>query len=105
MTFGVYRWENSDGLGPYNTRDDDGRYLKIFDHTNDGWHPSPFNAGETGGIQKGELCGFKNLQQMSNWFTVDEQNKMREYGFELVRIWVDSDYVRVGLSQVVFSRV
>jgi hypothetical protein len=108
----VYRYEDKDGLGPYNAGEDD-----IFEyHNNSPKHPVPRVDKVKGTGEELELaghekfgkwafvCGFASMAQLDDWFTKREQRILADAGYTLWAIEVDDADVIVGRRQVLIRK-
>lgn len=68
-------------------------------------HPPPTSLGEpwVGRNMAGhEVCGFKDLDQVCDWFSDEEVELMLDHGFSLVSYQVPAKDVTIGIRQVCF---
>lgn len=112
----IYRIQNSEGKGPYNLSDLDVRsWIDNTTKHNGDQCPGPW---EDEGIAEywDDLCrralskkfkfGFKTLEQMLEWFSETEIERLKEFGFDVVEIPLEqvSELIE-GQKQVMFTKV
>ena len=89
----------------------DGPYRECFDediidyHDRDMKnHPAPkYDKGIGRDIEEGEICGFISLWQLNQWFSKKDLKKLKQYGYNVVRIEVSKITV-AGNKQVLARR-
>ena len=101
----IYRIENKDGIGPYKEsmgfEDDHPVYKMALDHNR-----LPTSSGDKGieRVAKGfEYFGFKSMKQLEKWFSKNEIEMLKTYGFHIVEMY--GHVTAVGEYQVLFERV
>lgn len=100
----IYRWEDADGIGPYQSGVFSTTEFDIFRHP----PPGEDDAFEHlkyywGYMDSSYLYGFESLQAMFDWFDEEMIFKMHEAGLELYRIEFQKDDVVFGEKQVMFK--
>lgn len=101
----VYRWEDSEGVGPYTGRGDsiftpDAIGDRTF--TEKRW-PLPNDDGIEH-VESNAVFGFSSVAQARAWFNVHERIHLRAHGFRLVVYEVQERFVSHGRRQVCFER-
>lgn len=114
----VWRIENSeDRIGPYNsqgkkysTREGERLRSSVYNLGRDPYdifervsHKTPDEDG-IGWISQGEFCGFKTLQQLTEWFPKEIITRLYAFDFSIVTYDVPMEDIRIGLNQLVFYR-
>ena len=113
----VWRIENSeDRIGPYNsqgrkyhTGEDSGLIVDIYDLGRSSYgyerisHKTPDEDG-IGWVSQGEFCGFKTLQQLTEWFPKEIITRLYAFDFSIVTFSVPLEDIRIGLNQLLFYR-
>lgn len=115
----VLRFEDSQGRGPYCSpfspygdanclKTPAACRLKVLMHGHhDMRHPDPHQIGEpwdVGGRRDGDVCGFKDLDQVCDWFSDEEVELLLDFGFSLVSYRVPAHDVTIGNMQVCFVK-
>lgn len=100
----LYRWQDKEGRGPYRP----GMSHYWADQENQSNNPpffEEFGAGITKECRPGEAmgCAFRTVEQMRQWFTEEERQRMRLMGYEFGRMDVDR-VIAESDRQVVFAR-
>jgi hypothetical protein len=94
----IWRVQDDCGEGPY-------RDIMVEDiighHDSDKVnHPAPmFDKGIMRDAEDGEICGFISEWQLRQWFTRVELNKLRQYGYHIVKLEVKK-ITAVGEKQI-----
>jgi hypothetical protein len=84
----IYRIEDKDnGLGCYRFLDEI-NWLQSHNKFNGRPYPAE-DKGIERGMEEEEICGFKDLRQLKNWFKLNEVKKLREEGFTIRKIEVE----------------
>lgn len=113
----VWRIENSeDRIGPYNsqgrkyhTGEDSGLIGDVYDLGRSSYgyerisHKTPDEDG-IGWVSQGEFCGFKTLQQLTEWFPWYIIDRLYRVDFSIVTYNVPMEDIRTGRNQLVFYR-
>lgn len=102
----VYRIEDDNGCGPYSTLQPfkDGRYYTREDILEEYLYGEKYPQPEDDGIVytgKEDRFGFKDLQQLYQWFDKEVRAKLSQYGFRIVKYEVDK--IAEGNKQVMFN--
>jgi hypothetical protein len=100
----LYRWQDKDGRGPY--RPGMSRYWA--DQDNQANNPpffQEFGMDITKQCRPGEAmgCAFRTIEQMRQWFTDAERQRMRLMGYEFGCMEADR-VIAESERQVVFAR-
>lgn len=115
-TVAVLRFENERGLGPYNS----GLYFRLSESAHvsrlkivlgthiDYRHPTPYEKGEPwwevlDGRNKYPLCGFADLDQLTDWFDDEAVELLLFAGYRLVQFTVPRACVSYGRRQACFN--
>lgn len=99
----VYRVENKEGDGPYNsTGYVEELHEMAIEHRNDA-HPNPWRDEMLQSISSEERCGFSSVWDVRRWFegfTI----RLAENGYHVSIYDVPYEDIRHGESQVLFTR-
>jgi hypothetical protein len=102
---GLYRVQNADGSGPYNSLPTEyykGNSLTYHGNEGDDIHPMPRHDGLDEYISYTEKFAFASLKQLMSWFSTTEISWLTKHGFSVYRVWVDTDRVKYGNHQCTF---
>ncbi len=100
----VCRVEHQDsGIGPYNSDNRTREIRELMSQHYCGIHPAPY---EDEGIDRCidetiEFCGFKSMQQLRQWFTVEELTTLEHGDFHIVKHY-GARVTAIGKAQVLF---
>lgn len=101
----VYRVQRPNGYGPYWLYNlwlgyGEGDAVWIHGH-NDDTHPSPRDDGLNVFLGAMEWkCGFRDLDQLSDWFTDEELVTLYSHGFAIYEI--EAERIQVGKRQILY---
>lgn len=80
-------------------------YGLLEHHNNRDTHPTPDEDQIEGGwMMSSEVCGFQSMEQLRDWFSVEELLGLHEMDFVVSRYEVDDGHVRHGRRQSIFER-
>lgn len=96
----IFRVEDKCGNGPYR-RGDNLASLLANKHNGDSSHPTPILDGIEN--RQNYFCGFKDLDQLFNWFNPYTEI-LKKAGFAVSVYEIDKEYVLEGNYQVCFRR-
>lgn len=99
MKVGVYRVENWQGAGPYNSALVG---LRAMHESHGGNRPQPKDDGIALSLNV-EHCGFGNRQDLDWWFQGFKRDLYR-HKFNIAFYAVESELVRYGRRQLMFER-
>jgi hypothetical protein len=111
----VYRIENAEGKGPYNTTwfaiDDQQKTVNcgklMLDHA-DAEHPSPFNDDNlTYSIYeefRKYVCGFDSMEKLNNWFSNYWQRTLASINYTIHTYEVPDENIVYGEYQIMFIK-
>jgi hypothetical protein len=86
----IYRVQNSKNEGPY-----------TGGHLGDVGGPVPKQDGILE-IPHNYMFGFKSIDQFYDWFSSNEINKLKEWGYKIYLYEVDKEFVLEGKNQICF---
>jgi len=96
----IYRIQNCDGVGPYNSNVD-GAWSILSGHRTVNGHPSPHDdIGIKRRPKDEEKCGFLSMEQLRNWFNKQELNQLKKLGFFIAE--VKGRITAIGEKQILF---
>ena len=104
----IYRVENKKGNGCYRNLSDGLRValddvIDPYENLDD-IQPSPeIDNGIMRSPHKNEICGFKNMDQVTDWFDSTELEILRRFGFEVKKVLVQK-ITAIGECQVLAVR-
>jgi hypothetical protein len=99
----IYRFEGSDGYGPYNGSNRE-LAAKLSQGSNYA-HPTPFWDGlDSEGSFTPWFCGFATMRTMKKWFTPEDVYWMDLYEVKLVQYSVPNAFVQRGKFQAIFVK-
>jgi len=97
----IYRIEDKDNNGPYKSWEL--RYDLNLSHQ-DGFHPSLYRDIPEWNYQYDYICGFKDLNQYYNWFSIDWIQALNKDGFTLNVYDIHPDNILFGSKQICFKK-
>ena len=97
----IWRIENEEGVGPYQGDMDDSSLAELISsHNTDNTKPAPCDDQGIRRYPEGEeICGFKDMAQVREWFDRDILIALYAEGYKLKKIVV-SVVTAVGQKQV-----
>lgn len=100
----IYRWEDANGIGPYQSGVFSTTEFDIFRHPPPG-EDDAFEHLKSfwGDMDSSYLYGFESLQAMFHWFDEEMIVKMVEAGLSLHKITLNREDVVFGEKQVMFE--
>lgn len=102
----IWRIENNDGEGCYRLWQTNSfvRYMERRHNNSMEKHPFPkLDNGIDREIKNGEICGFRDLSQVKNWFSRYELKNLAKIGFTLKKVEV-REITAFGEKQVLAIR-
>lgn len=100
----IYRWEDANGVGPYQSGVFSTTEFDIFRHPPPGEDDAFKHLKDCwGDMDSSYLYGFESLQAMFDWFDEEMVVKMVEAGLCLYKITLDKQAVVFGERQVMFK--
>lgn len=94
----VFRVETKVNKGPYGSSDE---YQAAKLSYKQDVHPLPTADGILCVLQ-GHYFGFESLEQLNNWFDIDDRKYLKKHKFRVSCYEVDRRFVTVGGTQLVF---
>lgn len=99
----IYRFEDCEGIGPYQSKIFNYNDSKLVEHNLSRNHPCP----PTHIFKKNRkaVCGFSSIRSLTNWFSTEELEILKNEGFKLYVYYVRNKEVFFESDrQVVFNR-
>lgn len=101
----VLRIEDSLGIGPYVAHRSDDEFQNLMHDLSQGdRHPAPYYDGLVGMVPSDYVFGFRDWEQLKDWFTFEEYQKLQSFGFAHHYYLVPKEDVIYLWHQVMFNK-
>lgn len=101
----VYRCEDRTRCGPFKTSPPfyNERYELLDRHNSNLTHPVPWKD-DILLFNDEDFCGFAKISHLKKWFTKEEREKLREWGWNFYSLEIEKSLVKFGKHQCAFPR-